>query len=284
MILEDYHTHSEMCHHAVGTIEDYIKKAIDIRLKTIGMSDHFPYEFLKNIERIPYEEYAITLGEIERYLSTTEHLKEKYKKDIVIRIGFEIDYIKNQEVSLNSHLNKIKNRLDYILGSNHILDIYNGKSAWALDDSRFREDYDYYGVDKVYMLYYKNLQNMLKSQEFDFDIISHFDLPKKFNDVPINKEIVHNEAMKTLELIKKRDVAMEINTGGLRKQCNEQYPSEDIIKEMFSLDIPVLLGSDAHNPKDIAWEFKNIVLMLKRVGYTELAHYNNRKRSCVEIS
>ncbi len=284
MILEDWHTHSELCHHAVGTIEDYVKKAIDIKLKTIGISDHFPYEFLKNIERIPYEEYAITLGEIGSYLSTIEHLKEKYEKDIIIRIGFELDYFKNQVLSLNTHLNKIKNRIDYILGSNHILEFYNGKGAWALDDSRFRKDYDYYGVDKVYMLYYKKLQNMLKSQGFDFDIISHFDLPKKFKDIPANKEIIHNEAMKTLELIKKRDVAIEINTGGLRKQCKEQYPSEKIIKEMYSLDIPVLLGSDAHDPKDIAWQFKSMILMLRKVGYEQLAHFNNRKRSYIEIS
>ena len=79
MVYEDWHTHNQGCHHARGTIEDYVKSGINFNLRTIGISDHFPYEFLDDIERIPYEEYAITLPEIEDYLSTSEGLRDKYK-------------------------------------------------------------------------------------------------------------------------------------------------------------------------------------------------------------
>lgn len=283
MEFEDWHTHNKMCHHAVGTIEDYIQKAIQLKLRTIGISDHFPYDYLNNIERIPYHEYAISLPEIDKYISFTESLKEKYKKDIIVRIGFEIDYFKNQEPLLNNHLNQVKKRLDYILASIHILNFFDGRGAWGFDDSRFREDYEFYGVDNVYNFYFKTLQKLNSSNEFDFDIIAHFDLPKKFNDIPKNKEAVYNEAMKSLELIKKRDVVVEINTSGLRKECKEQYPSTQIIQEMFSLDIPILLGSDAHKPKDVAWKFKKTVKMLKKIGYTQLVHFKQRKREFIEI-
>ena len=279
----DWHTHNQLCHHAVGTIEDYVKSAIESKLSTIGLSDHFPFEFLKNIERIPYEDYAITLNEVNTYLTTTENLKEKYKDEITIRIGFEIDFFKNQEYSLNKHLDKVKNKLDYILGSIHILNFKNGKGAWGFDDSRFRNDYNYYGADMVFLHYYKTLQKMLNSPDFDFDIVGHFDLPKKFNDIPLNKEKVHNEEMKALEIIKKNDFVVEINTGGLRKQCKEQYPSEKIIREMYDMDISILLGSDAHNPKDIAWQFKNTTQMLKNIGYNQLVHFNKRAKSYIEI-
>ncbi|MHA2121485.1 MAG: PHP domain-containing protein, partial [Promethearchaeota archaeon] len=93
MKFEDWHTHNKMCHHAVGTIEDYIKRAIQLRLRTIGISDHFPYDYLKNIERIPYNEYAISIPEIDNYLTITEKLKTKFEKEIIVRIGFEIDYL-----------------------------------------------------------------------------------------------------------------------------------------------------------------------------------------------
>ncbi|MHA2006665.1 MAG: histidinol-phosphatase HisJ [Promethearchaeota archaeon] len=281
--MEDWHTHNELCHHATGTIEDYVKQAIDLKLKTIGISDHFPYEFLKNIERIPYDEYSITVPEIESYISTTKNLNAKYKRDINVRTGFEIDYFKNQEHALNLHLNKIKKKLDFILGSIHILNFFDGRGAWGFDDSRFRNDYDFYGADKIYMFYYQSQQKMVKSKEFDFDIIAHFDLPKKFNDIPQNKEMVNNEAMKALELIKKRDVVMEINSGGLRKDCKEQYPKEQIIQEMYSLDIPILLGSDAHKPQDIAWDFKKMMKMLKKIGYNQVVHFKKRKKSFTEI-
>jgi histidinol-phosphatase (PHP family) len=283
MRLEDWHTHNECCHHAIGSIEDYIKSAIGLNLRTIGISDHFPYEFLEGIENIPYNEYAITLPEIENYISTAEKLKEKYNEDIIVRIGFEIDYFKNQESALNNNLTPIEKRLDFILGSIHILNFFDGRGAWGFDDSRFRKDYKFYGVDRVYIFYFRTLQKMLNSRKFDFDIIAHFDLPKKFNDIPNDKEIVNNEMMKTLELIKKRNLVMEINTGGLRKDCKEQYPSEIIINEMYSLDIPILLGSDAHNPEVIAWKFEKMIKMLKGIGYNQLTHFNKRKMTLFEI-
>lgn len=283
MKLEDYHTHSELCHHAVGTIEDYIKKALDLNLNTIGICDHFPYEFLNNIERIPYEEYAMSIDEIEYYLTTGKILREKFKNQINIRVGFEIDFFENQEVALNNHLNKIKSRLDYILGSVHILDFQDEKGAWGFDDSRFKKDYKYYGTDKVYTQYFKTLRKMLNSEQFDLDIVAHFDLPKKFNDFPNDKELIFNETMKTLELIKKKGMVMEINTGGLRKDVKEQYPSEEIINQMLDLDIQILLGSDAHNPNEIAWDFNSIIKLLKKVGYTQLVHFEKRNKTLLEI-
>jgi histidinol-phosphatase (PHP family) len=283
MKLEDYHTHSELCHHAVGTIEDYVNKAIELNLKTIGICDHFPYEFLKNIERIPYTEYAITVDEIDYYLTTGENLREKYKNQINLRIGFEVDFFENQETALNNHLNKVKSRLDYILGSVHILDFQDDKGAWGFDDNRFRKDYEYYGADKVYTQYFKTLRKMLNSEQFDLDIVGHFDLPKKFNDLPGDKELIFNEAMKTLELIKKKGKVMEINTGGLRKDVKEQYPSEEIINQMLDLDIQILLGSDAHKPNQIAWEFNSIIQMLKKVGYAQVVHFKKKNKTLIEI-
>lgn len=283
MKFEDWHTHNLLCRHAIGNIEDYIIKAIELDLNIIGISDHFPYDFLKNIERIPYREYAITVNEIESYLSTAERLREKYKDKISVRISFEIDYFENQEAALNTHLKKIKDRLDYILGSLHILDFHDGKGAWGFDDTRFLKDYEYYGADMVYLQYYKTEQKMLKSKDFDLDIVSHFDLPKKFNHIPKNKEDVSNEIIKTLELIKNRDLVMEINTGGLRKEVKEQYPSEEIIRHMYNLDIPILLGSDAHHPNELVWEFNSIIKLLKNIGYNQLAQFNKRKRTFIEI-
>ncbi|MHA1294396.1 MAG: histidinol-phosphatase HisJ family protein, partial [Promethearchaeota archaeon] len=216
-------------------------------------------------------------------LKTFNKLKKKYNQEINLRIAFEIDYFKNQEDALNSHLNRIKNNLDYILGSIHILDFQDGKGAWGFDDSRFLDDYEFYGPDKVYFHYFKMEQSMINSKKFDFDIISHLDLPKKFNHRPENKEKINNEVFKTLELIKKKNLTVEINTSGLRKNVKEQYPSNEYIQKMYELDIPILLGSDAHHPNEIAWEFKTIIKRLKKIGYNQLVHFKKRKRSFIEI-
>ncbi|MFO8017403.1 MAG: histidinol-phosphatase HisJ [Promethearchaeia archaeon] len=280
-VLEDWHTHHKRCRHAEGMIEDYIKSALDSGVTSIGVSDHFPYEFLNDLDRIPHEEYGMSLTEITSYLDDINTLQKKYGEKITIRAGFEIDFLLNQEHLLNKQLDKFKEKLDYILGSVHILEGDRGK--WSFDDSRFLQEYKDIGVDQVYLAYYETLQKMILSDSFDFDIVSHFDLPKKFNLFPKQKETVQNEAFETLELIKENEKVMEINTGGLRKEVKQQYPSKRIIEEMFSLGIPVLLGSDAHHPSEVAFEFGQMKSMLKEIGYNRLAHFENRTMHFVDL-
>jgi len=279
--MEDWHTHNSLCRHAEGTLEDYVKKAIDHNLNSIGFSDHFPYEFLKNIDNIPYQEYSMTLEEIEDYLSLAEFLREKYENKIQIKIGFELDFLIDQEKGLNAHLNNYITRLDYLLGSLHIQE--GKKGTWCLDDERFLKNYKAFGIDNVYVEYYQKMQKMLTSKEFDFDIVSHFDLPKKFSKIPTDKELIENEVNKTLELVKKGNYVVEINTGGIRKDINEQYPSETIIKKMYELDIPILLGSDAHDPNEVGYEFNNMINKLNEIGYTQLVSFDKRVKSFIDI-
>ena len=279
--MEDWHTHSSLCRHAEGTLEDYVKKAIDYDLNSIGFSDHFPYEFLKNIDNIPYKEYSMTLEQIEVYLSLAESLREKYNTQIQIKIGFELDYLIDQEKALNAHLDKYIPRLDYLLGSQHIQE--GQKGTWCLDDERFLENYKAFGIDYVYVEYYQKMQKMLTSKQFNFDIVSHFDLPKKFNKIPTDKELIENEVSKTLELVKKGNHVIEVNTGGIRKDINEQYPSEKIIKKMYELDIPILLGSDAHDPNEVGYEFRNMIKKVKEIGYAQLVSFDKRVKSFIDI-
>jgi len=286
MKYEDWHTHNSLCHHATGTPEDYIERAIEIELNVIGFSDHFPYEYLTatipSIKKIHYQEYAMTLAEVDEYLSKLENLKTQHKDQIQIKIGFEVDYFQNQEDYLNLHLNKIINRLDYILGSVHVL--FGKYGIFAFDDNKFLSHYEHYdSVDDVYLEFYQTLQNMINSNSFSFDVLTHFDLPKKFNKRAENNELVMNEAFKTLELAKKRGLTIEINSSGLRRAVKEQYPSKKIIQQMYELDIPVLLGSDAHHHREIAYHFEKIVEELKKIGYNQLAHYEKRKRTFIEL-
>ena len=286
MRYEDWHTHNKLCKHAVGSIEDYIKKAIELDLNVIGISDHFPYEYLASelptLDQIPYEEYAMPLYDLDNYMLQLEKLREKYIDKIHIRFAFEIDYFKHQDYMLNKYLKKYIDKLDYILGSVHVL--FGKAGTFAFDDGRFLNKYKEYSVnDEVYIEFYNSLQDMIKSPTFELDIVTHFDLPKKFDKRVEDKNMVMEKATETLELVKKHDLMIEINTSGLRKKTKEQYPSEEIIREMYELDIPILLGSDAHNPKEVAYKFKEITNLLKNIGYIQLGHFKKRKRSCVDF-
>jgi len=286
MRYEDWHTHNSLCKHAIGSIEDYVRRAIEFDLTVIGISDHFPYEYLisviPSLDKIPYERYAMTLNDVNRYISELEQLREKYQSQIKLRFAFEIDYFKKQDQVLNQYLKNYIGKLDYIYGSVHVL--FGKAGIFAFDDGRFLNKYQEYGAnDEVYLEFYTTLQDMIKSPNFDFDIVTHFDLPKKFDKRVENKKLIMEKVIETLELIKMRNLTVEINTSGLRKEVKEQYPSEEIIREMYDLDISILLGSDAHQPKEIAYKFKETTNLLKNIGYNQLAHFEKRKRSYIDI-
>ena len=162
--------------------------------------------------------------------------------------------------------------------------LFGKAGIFAFDDGRFLNKYKEYDVnDEIYLEYYDSLQVMIKSPTFELDIVTHFDLPKKFDKGIEDKDKVMGKVIETLELVKKHDLTIEINTSGLRKKVKEQYPHIDIIRKIYELDIPILLGSDAHDPINIAYYFGEITKLLKNIGFTHFAHYKKRSRSFIEI-
>jgi len=151
-----------------------------------------------------------------------------------------------------------------------------------MTDNRFIQKYYDNNIVDMTIDYFKQLQNKSNSHEFDFDIIAHFDVIKRVEKLE-NNERVENEIIKTLEVIKRKRKVMEINTGGLREDINEMYPCEHIIRIMHELDIPILLGSDAHRPEEVGFQFKKAIESLKKIGYNQLTHFKKRKLFFIEL-
>ena len=84
-------------------------------------------------------------------------------------------------------------------------------------------------------------------------------------------------------MIKKRDLVIEINTGGYRKDVKEQYPSWDILSEVFNMEIPIVLGSDSHLPSEVGHKFSGVIQKLKEIGFTQLTRFSKRKKLYIDI-
>ena len=82
------HSHTFRCGHAVGDIEDYVSLAAAKGYKMYGVSDHV---FLPGIHN-PEIRGDYTL--FSDYVSTYQLVKEKYKNDIKMYLGFECEYSK----------------------------------------------------------------------------------------------------------------------------------------------------------------------------------------------
>ena len=286
MKLRDYHTHSRRCGHGFGEIEDYVKAAIVKNLNEIGISDHFP---IKSVNKDPklIEILKIASMEVEefpRYIKEIKGLKEKYKNKIDIRISTEIAfYTPGGALSLQKEvLEPFMDDIDYILGGIHDVKWHESPQI-LLDPSLASEIFGKYGEDKIILEYLNKLIKLVDTTFFD--VIAHFDYYRMMYrpNNPIYSQNMWQKLLDLLDKIKNKGMAIEINTSATRKSLSNQFPDDEIIKEIIQRKIPLLLGSDAHKPEDVGYMFKETLEKVKKWGLTHLCIYEKREQKLVKI-
>ena len=147
--------------------------------------------------------------------------------------------------------------------------------TWAIDNpeqlSRWKERDPF----EVWTVYVDRLTQAAESGLFE--IIGHADLPKKFNIRP--KQDCTPLYRRFFEAVKKRNIAIELNTAGLRKDCREIYPSRSILELAADNKVPITFGSDAHAPGEVGHAFAEAVALARSVGYTHCRRFSQRKHS-----
>ena len=160
----DLHNHTYMCNHADGTMEEYVKRAIELGIDVFGFSEHAPMDFDKK--------YRLPIEKKEFYENEVLNLKEKYKNEIEILLAYEVDFMQNVQM-LPEVLNA---KVDYLIGSVHFLD------GWGFDNPEFIGGYENKDIDKIWQDYFDTIENLAKSKLFD--IVGHIDLIKVFKFLP----------------------------------------------------------------------------------------------------
>ena len=262
----DIHNHTTLCNHATGTKEEYIKKAIELNIDVYGFSDHAPMNFDKK--------YRMDMLQKINYENNILSLKEKYKNEIDILLGYEVDFMSNHNFIEKDILNS---QVDYLIGSIHFLN-QNGNN-WGFDNPEFIGMYKNQNIDKIWEDYFNAIEAMAKIGYFD--IVGHLDLIKVFKYLP-NKDI-KSIALKSLKAIKKSNMVIEVNSAGLRKPIKEQYPSNSLLELAYELEIPITFGSDAHSVDQVGFEYDKVISVCKKIGYTKCAIFNNRDIELVKF-
>ncbi len=266
-MLVDYHTHTSLCKHADGVLEEYILQAIAAKLKEIGCSDHSPMpDNFDAPHRMTMEQF---LGS---YKPDVLALREKYRGKIEVKFAVEGDFFPGTERWVKEF--NSQQEFDYIIGSVHYL------GEWGFDNPTFVHKYEERNVDEVYEQYYDHIKRSAAAKLFD--IIGHCDLVKKFGHRPSkNMEEVLREVFK---VVKGADMAVEINTSGLRKPVKEVYPSEQILRILREYHIPLALGSDAHLPGDVGSDFDIAKQLIEKYGSGRISVFTKRQRSELRVS
>ncbi|MEA3227869.1 MAG: histidinol-phosphatase [Campylobacterota bacterium] len=256
----DLHNHTTLCNHADGSIEEYIEQAIKTGTQYFGFSDHAPMDF--------DPKYRMKFEDMTRYEEEVLVYKEKYKEEIEIVLGYEVDY-------LDGHMDErvLNADVDYLIGSVHFID------EWGFDNPEFIGHYENEDIDIIWQKYFDAIEKMAKSGLFD--IVGHIDLIKVFKFMP--KKDIDEIAKDALLAIKKADMTIELNVAGYRKPIAEAYPSPSLLKLAYELEIPITFGSDAHTPHQVSMFNDEIVTLAKSIGYKECAFFRKRKRYMVDF-
>jgi len=249
----NYHTHTTGSDGELKP-EELIKLAIKKKFDVLGITDHYhhPPEFRDWGNEYYSEEYYYKL----------KKLKEKYSGKIKVLVNVEFDWLEDYKGWIVKEATKRK--YDYRFISIHFLKI--GKEYYPLDHSQelFEDMIEKSGgIKKLVESYYGEMRMAVRIG--CFDVVAHFDLIKLWNKddkyFSGEEEWYRKEVMKTLKVISKQRMKMDLNTSGLRKLCGEQYPGEWIIWEAKKLGIKFLIGTDAHKAEELEAGLKEVGVM-----------------------
>jgi histidinol-phosphatase (PHP family) len=254
----DLHNHTTRCNHAEGTIDEYIERAIEIGIDIYGFSEHAPMDF--------DTKYRLPLCDMNAYTNDVLQAKERYKNDIEILLGYEVDYLPGymEDKVLNA-------QVDYLIGSVHFID------KWSFDNPEFIGGWKDKDIDEIWKAYFEATEAMAKTGKFD--IVGHLDLIKVFKYMP--KEDVRILAKNVLKAIKNANMVLELNTAGLRKPVGEIYPSRQLLEEAYTLEIPITFSSDAHSIDQVGFGYDLATALAKEVGYTKAVTFQERDKQLV---
>ena len=226
----NYHTHTKRCNHAVGEDREYVEKAIEHGVKTLGMSDHAPYLFPNGY--VSY--FRMKNEELHEYANSIRSLAKEYEKDIRILCGFELEYYPDFHAEELQFLNAVKP--DYlILGQHFIGNELNGYYAYGKKEKNLGE---------TFLTAYVT-QALAGLSTGDFLYLAHPDLA----GYEYPPEIREREYRRLCEGAKRMNIPLEINLLGIR--TNRHYPAREFFEIVASVGNDIILGADAHDPKDV---------------------------------
>ena len=243
----NFHSHTYRCGHAEGTEEEYILKAIEEGFKYYGVSDHVMFPFI-NQPGIRGD-YDINF---QPYITAVNDLKIKYKNDIDLHIGMEVEY---SPLLDNYYRDLLKNELDYLIMGQH----------FHMENNMQFYNYDRYsdGVD----LY---VDDMILGMESGLILyVAHPDQFVYYYDKRDERLIKICE--RVVKAAKRTDTPLELNIskveflrwqGSKNPEQEASFPLDMFWRIVGKEHAKVVIGLDSHHPRFVSTAGFNYALEL----------------------
>lgn len=221
----NYHTHTSLCGHAIGDIENYIYTAIKNDVKILGFSDHIPCPFSTGY----VSDIRMFNADTDTYCNLVMEAKEKYADKIKIYFGYEAEYYPDEFDIIMKNISH--QPVDYlILGQHFLNNEYDGRYVGSIAD------------DETLIQYVNQSIEGMKTGMFSY--FAHPDLV----NYPYENELYKKEMTRLCEAALNYNLPLELNLLGLK--LRRAYPTDKFWKIASSVGNEVILGCDAHIPED----------------------------------
>lgn len=253
----DSHVHPDFSVDAKGSVREYCQRAFEIGLYEITFTTHYEILpsrkdrmgfFLVEGERVPASPDAV-----KSYIDEVRKVGEDFFPiGLKVRCGLEVGWDERLHDRLSRELKEFD--LDFVIGSVHdVLD--TPILERALTPTFFAsQPIDYWIAD-----YFTRAEQIAKSELFD--VLGHLDCYKRYGLAVYGDQIKQAHAPfidGIFATMKEHDLALEVNTAGVRHGVGEYYPSMEILNAARHAGVTVAtLGSDAHNPDQLALDFES---------------------------
>lgn len=271
---KDGHSHTEFCPHGSGDdVELMIQKAIKFGFSEYSITEHAPlppdfkHDYAGAMTGLT--EASMALNDLPAYFKKCQQLQAKYRGQIKINIGFELDFLPTQVAWTRDFWAEYGPQTQDNVLSIHFM---QGAAAkfWCVDDTTadFKKGLLDPQNGDAQALYSQYLQALLVAVQTDLGPhapirLGHMTLIKKFQEyfnLPTKFNATNLALVDQLfASLKQRHFSLDLNTAGLYKPyCNETYPYSDLILRAQAAGIPLIYGSDAHSIAEVGHAYHQI--------------------------
>jgi len=258
----NYHTHTTRCNHACGSDEQFVLSAIRGGFEVLGFSDHSPWDYTPS--NFKGSHIRMRLEEFDEYYTSISRLKEKYKDQITIKIGLEVEYFPQYMEWLKTFIKEKK--LDYIIFGNHFYQsdengVYYGRGC--SDDLILKQ----YANDCIEGLK-TGLYSYLAHPDLFMRGRSNFDA------------LAYEVSYQICNACKEMNIPLEYNLAGLevceRKHVS-QYPHPEFWEIAAEVKNDVIIGCDAHDYHQLEtnyyWDEALMHIQKLKMNRVDTIHY-----------
>lgn len=257
---------SDFCLHAMDPLILIVHAYDNLGYKMVGITEHMPPPY--NRFRYPDEvaeglEAEDMRDRFNRYFETARRLAQEYAPDMKIFVGFETEWYSDALPAIRNLISIHKP--DYLVGSVHHI----GDIPFDYSEEQYALATEFAGgLNELYQVYFDQQFALINTLEPA--VVGHFDLIRLYD--PDYRERMQTPSIKkllnrNLELIKEKNLILDLNTRAYTKGASEPYPCRQIIEAAREMDIDMVPSDDSHGVCSAGYKIEQAIHLLENYGF-----------------